>query len=122
MTKYKLPDNVKIHPYAFRTIREIELVNKEKAIKILFRLAELGMDPLPDNEDCNAVEVKNLKNKGLNIYRLKCVDFLEYRIFYSLKRSGNVCVYAIVPRDDNTYKMNSEHYNLIKLLYKKWSC
>lgn len=116
----KLPDNIKVHPNVWRTIKEIEILDTEKAGRIIQRIAEFGLDPLPMSEECESETVWNLTKKQIYIKRLKCVDILDYRIFYAYKRSGIVCVYCIVPRNDDTYKEDSWHYQIIKLLYTQW--
>lgn len=88
--------------------------------KLFQRILGLGLDPLPTGGDCNSVTIQNLKKKRLNIKRLKCLDILEYRIFYSFKKSGTVCVYCVVHRNDDTYNEESWHYQIVKLLYTKW--
>lgn len=115
-----LPDNVRVHPNVWRTIKEIAILDEMKAGRIIQRIVALGLDPLPDNEECNSETVKNLKRKRVFVQRLKCVDILDYRIFYAYKRSGLVCVYCVVPRNDDTYSEDAWHYHIIKILYSKW--
>jgi mRNA-degrading endonuclease RelE of RelBE toxin-antitoxin system len=116
----KLPDNIKVHPTVWRTIKEIEILDKEKAGRILQRIAGLGLDPLPVSGECKSETIINLKKKGIRVKRLKCLDILEYRIFYAYRKSGLVCVYCIVSRDAETYDENAWHYQIVKLLYTTW--
>ncbi|VAX34683.1 hypothetical protein MNBD_NITROSPIRAE03-278, partial [hydrothermal vent metagenome] len=112
-----LPDNVKVHPNVLSTIKQIAIIDNMKAGRIIQRIAALGFDPLPDTEECNSGIVQNLRKKKVFVHRLKCVDTADYRIFYAHKRSGMVCVYYVVPRNDDTYNKDSWHYQMIKLLY-----
>lgn len=114
----KLSDNIKIHPVAWRQIREIQ--DREVAGRIIQRIAELASDPEPLTEECNSKTVMNLRVKGGRIKRLKCVDILSYRIFYACKKSGMICIYCVIRRDEDTYREDSFHYGLIKLLYTRW--
>jgi hypothetical protein len=116
----KLPDNVIVHPSVWRSIREIAVLDEEKAGKIMQRIVGLGLDPLPVSGECKSETISNLKKKRVLVKRLKCLDILEYRIFYAYKKSGLVCVYCVVPRDNDTYNENSWHYQMVKLLYAKW--
>jgi hypothetical protein len=116
----RLPNNIKIHPNVWRTIKEVAILDNEKAGKIVQRIVGLGIDPAPIGGDCNSETILNLKKDKLFVKRLKCLDIREYRIFYAYKRSGLVCVYCVVPRNDDTYKEDSWHYQIIKLLYTQW--
>lgn len=116
----KLPNNIKVHTNVWRTIKEIALLDQEMSGRIIQRIVELGLDPLPMTKECESETVWNLTKKKVYIKRLRCVDILDYRIFYAYKKSGVVCVYCIVPRNEDTYKKDSWHYNLIKLLYTQW--
>ncbi len=116
----KIPDNIKIHSNVERTIKKISILDDKKAVKIFQRIAELANDPLPDNEECNSTTVLNLQKKKLYVKRLKCFDIKEYRIFYSYKRSGMICVYCLVKRDKDTYTKDAFHYKIIKLLNSQW--
>ncbi len=116
----KLPDNIKVHPSVWRSIREIAALDEEKAGKIMQRIVGLGLDPLPVSGECKSETISNLRKKRVLVKRLKCLDILNYRIFYALKKSGLVCVYCVVPRDNDTYNENSWHYQMVKLLYAKW--
>lgn len=81
---------------------------------------ELGIDPLLMTEECDSETVWNLTKKKVYVKRLKCIDILDYRIFYAYKKSGLICVYCVVKRDKDTYKKDSSHYILITLLYTQW--
>lgn len=116
----RLADNVKVHPSVWRDIKGIEIIDKEKAGRIIQRITELALDPIPITGECNSETVSNLSKKGLSVKRLKCVDILDYRIFYAYKKSGMICVYCVVPRNEDTYKQDSHHFTLIKLLYTQW--
>lgn len=116
----KPPDNVKVHPNVWRTIREIAILDEGKAMRILQRISALGLDPLPVSGECKSESIKNLSRKGISVKRLKCLDILDYRIFYAYRKSGNICVYCVVPRNDDTYDENSWHYQIVKLLYTRW--
>jgi len=116
----KIPENINIHPNVIRTIKKIAILDDKKAISLIQRIMELSHDPLPDNEECTSETVLNLKKQKVPVQRLKCVDIKEYRIFYSYKRSGVICVYYLVTRDSDTYNKNSFHYKIIKLLYAQW--
>jgi len=120
MKKEELPANIKIHPSVLRSIREIAVLDEEKAGKIMQRIVGLGLDPLPMSGDCKSETISSLRKKKVLVKRLKCLDILEYRIFYAYKKSGLVCVYCVVPRDNDTYNENSWHYQMVKLLYAKW--
>ena len=115
-----LPDNVRVHPNVWRTIKEIAILDERKVGRIIQRIVALGLDPLPDNEECNSETVRNLRIKRVHVKRLKCVDILDYRIFYAYKRSGLVCVYYVVQRNDDTYSENAWHYHVVIILYAKW--
>ena len=116
----KLPGNIKIYPNVIRTIKKIAVLDDKKAVSLIQRIMELSHDPLPDNEECNAETVLNLKKQKVLVKRLKCIDIREYRFFYSYKRSGVICVYYLVRRDSDTYNKDSFHYKIIKLLYAQW--
>lgn len=116
----KIPDNVKVHSNVWRTIKEIKILDEEKAGKLIQRIIRLGIDPLPVSGDCKSETILNLKKKGLFVKRLKCLDILDYRIFYAYRESGLVCVYCVVPRDDDAYSEDSWHYQMVKLLYTQW--
>jgi mRNA-degrading endonuclease RelE of RelBE toxin-antitoxin system len=116
----KLPNNIKVHPSAERDIKEIAVLDDKKAGKIFQRLSELGLDPEPMTGECDSDTVLNRTKKKVYIKRLKCIDILDYRIFYAHKKSGMVCIYCVVPRNNDTYKKNSPHYMRIKLLYTQW--
>ena len=116
----KPPDNVKVHPNVWRTIREIAILDKGKAMRILQRISALGLDPLPVSGECKSESIKNLSRKGISVKRLKCLDILDYRIFYAYRKSGKICIYCVVPRNDDTYDENSWHYQIVKLLYTRW--
>jgi len=116
----KLPCNVIVHPSVWRSIMEIAVLDEEKAGKIMQRIVGLGLDPLPVTGECKSETIRNLRKKRVLVKRLKCLDILEYRIFYAFKKSGLVCVYCVVPRDNDTYNENSWHYQMVKLLYAKW--
>jgi len=116
----RLPDNVKVHPNVWRTVKELAITDSDKAAKILQRIIGLGLDPLPVSGDCKSETIKNLAKKKVFVKRLKCLDILDYRIFYAYKRSGIVCVYFIVPRNDDTYEEDSWPYQIVKLLYTQW--
>jgi hypothetical protein len=116
----KLPDNVKVHPSVWKIIREVAVLDEGKAGKLMQRIFGLGIDPLPVSGECKSETISNLRKKGVLVKRLKCLDILEYRIFYAYKKSGLVCVYCVVPRDKDTYDENSWHYQMVKLLYAKW--
>ena len=115
-----LPDHIKIYPGVLRTIKTIALFDKKMAGRIVQRIIELGIDPLPMTEECESETVWNLTRNKVYVKRLKCVDILDYRIFYAYKKSGLICVYCVVKRDKDTYKKDSSHYILIKLLYTQW--
>ena len=115
-----MPDNVKVHPNVWSVIKQITIIDSRKAGRIIQRIAALGFDPLPDTEECNSGIVQNLRKKKVFVQRLKCVDTADYRIFYAYKRSGMLCVYCVVPRNEDTYNKNSRHYQFIKLLYTQW--
>lgn len=116
----KLPDNVKVHQSAWRSIKEIKILDEEKAGKIMQRIVGLGLDPLPASGECTSATISNLREKNVLVKRLRCLDIQEYRIFYAYKKSGLVCVYCVVPRNDDTYNENSWHYQMLQLLYKHW--
>ncbi|KAF0145732.1 MAG: hypothetical protein FD156_707 [Nitrospirae bacterium] len=116
----KIPDNVKVHPNVWRSIKEIAVLDNEKAVKLTQRICGLGIDPIPVSGDCKSETILNLKKKGLSVKRLKCLDILDYRIFYAYRNSGMVCVYYVVPRNEDTYKEDAWHYQMIKLLYTQW--
>lgn len=116
----ELPKNVRVHPNVWRTIKEIAILDDEKAGRIMQRIAGLGLDPLPVSGDCKSETIINLNKKGIRVKKLKCLDILEYRIFYAYRKSGHVCVYCVVLRNDDTYDENSWHYQMVKLLYSKW--
>jgi mRNA-degrading endonuclease RelE of RelBE toxin-antitoxin system len=116
----KLPNNIKVHPSAERDIKGIAILDVKKAANIIQRISELGLDPEPATSECDSDTVKNLAKKKVFVKRLKCLDILDYRIFYACKKSGMVCVYCIVPRNKDTYKKDSPHYMRIKLLYTQW--
>lgn len=92
----KLLDNVKVHPSVWRTIKGIEILDNKQAAKIVQRIAGLGINPMPDNGGCNSETVKNLNKVGVKVKRLKCLDILDYRIFYTHKKSGTICIYCVV--------------------------
>lgn len=116
----RLIDNVKVHPSVWRAIKEIEILDNKKAAKIVQRIAGLGIDPMPVSGECNSDTVENLNKVGVEVKRLKCLDILDYRIFYAHRKSGMICVYCVVLRNDDTYKKDSWHYQIIKLLYTQW--
>ncbi len=120
MNKEKLPANIKVHPSVLRSIREIAVLDEEKAGKIMQRIVGLGLDPLPVSGECKSETIINLRKKRVLVKRLKCLDIMQYRIFYAYKKSGLICVYCVVPRDKDTYNENSWHYQMVKLLYAKW--
>ncbi|MBI5408706.1 MAG: hypothetical protein HZA14_05010 [Nitrospirae bacterium] len=115
-----LQNNIKVHPSAERDIKEIAILDDKKAGKIIQRISELGVDPAPMTGDCNSETVLNLTKKKVYVKRLKCLDILEYRIFYALRKSGMICIYCIVPRNNDTYSKDAPHYMRIKLLYTQW--
>lgn len=57
----RLPNNIKVHPNVWRTIKEIALLDNEKAGKIVQRIVGLGIDPAPISGDCNSETILNLK-------------------------------------------------------------
>jgi mRNA-degrading endonuclease RelE of RelBE toxin-antitoxin system len=116
----KLSDNVKVHPSVWRTIKEIEILDNKKAVKIIQKIAGLGIDPTPVSGECNSETVRNLNKVGVRVRKLKCLDILDYRIFYAYRKSGMVCIYCVAPRNNDTYKKDSWHYQIIKLLYTQW--
>jgi len=116
----KLPDNIKVHPSVWRAVKEIEILDNKMAAKIIQRVADLVIDPNPVSGECNSKTVENLNKVGVKVKRLKCLDILGYRIFYAQRKSGMICVYCVVPRNDDTYKKDSWHYQIIKLLYTQW--
>lgn len=120
----KLPINIKIHPAVWRSIKEISILDDKIAGKIIQRIAVLGIDPKPYNDECTSKVVQNLKKYKIGIRRLRCIDIADYRIFYTVRKTGMVCVYAVVyakaDKHDEAYKEDSQHYNLIKLLSKLW--
>jgi len=116
----KFPNNIKVHSYVWTTIKKIALSDDKKAVRLIQRIVELSYDPIPDNKECSSGTVWNLRKKKLSIRRLKCLDILEYRIFYAYKKSGMICVYYIAKRDKETYDTDSFHYKIIKLLYTQW--
>ena len=124
MNNPKITENARVHETVWREIRAIAIGNKTLATQIIQRIAELGLDPLPKNQDCNSKFVENLARGRINVRRLRCFDIKDYRIFYSVKKIGLVCVYALVyatgRKHDEAYDENSDHYQLIKLLYKFW--
>jgi len=115
-----LPDNVKVHPNVWRAIKEIAILDDKKAGRIIQRIVGLGFDPVPVNGDCTSETIKNLAKKKVFVKRLKCLDILDYRIFYAYKKSGMICVYCIVPRNKDTYNEDSWPYQIVKLLYTQW--
>lgn len=88
----KLPNNVKVHSNVWRTIKEIKILDEEKAGKLIQRIIGLGIEPLPVSGDCKSETILNLKKKGILVKRLKCLDILDYRIFYAYRESGLVCI------------------------------
>ena len=117
----KIPQNVKIHPSAWRDVKAISIIDEKTAGRIIQRMVSLGVDPEPWQGDCDSRTVVTLNKKGYRVKRLKCTDTFRYRIFYSYNRkTGIVCIYCIVPRDDDTYDENSWHYKRIKQLYRQW--
>lgn len=116
----KLPEYIKVHSEVIRTINEIAITDDEMAFKLLQRIVELADDPVPDNEECNSKTVFNLQRQKLSINRLKCLDITGYRLFYSYRKSGMVCIYYLIERNKDTYNKDSFHYKFIKLLYKQW--
>ncbi len=116
----KIPDNVKVHPNVWRAIKEIAVLDNEKAVKVTQRICGLGIDPIPVSGDCKSETIISMRKKGIFVKKLKCLDILDYRIFYAYRNSGMVCVYCVVPRNDDTYNENSWHYQMVKLLYTKW--
>jgi mRNA-degrading endonuclease RelE of RelBE toxin-antitoxin system len=120
----KLPDNVKVHETAWRVIKTIAIGDKKLAARIVQRIVDLGLDPKPNNLECNSKLVQNLKEDGIYVRRLHCVDIKDFRIFYCVKKSGRICVYSVVfakgAKHDEAYEESSHHYQLIKLLYSKF--
>ncbi len=120
----RIPDNVKVHPIANRVIKQIEIFDRQLAAKIIQRIAALGFDPRPFNKECNSKIVQNFKKDKIFVRRLRCFDINDYRIFYAIKKSGLVCIYAVIfageGKHDDAYLEDSEHYMLIKLLYTKY--
>ncbi|MFZ6016019.1 MAG: hypothetical protein ACOYU0_00070 [Nitrospirota bacterium] len=53
----KLPDNVKVHPSIWRSIKEIAILEDRKAGRIIQRITELGLDPLPMTDECDSETV-----------------------------------------------------------------
>jgi len=122
MTLNKLPDNVIVHSGVWRKIKEIRIHDPKKATRIVQRITELGFDPLPAAGDCESRTIVNLNKLNIKVRRLKCLEFLDYRIFYAYKKKFDlICVYCIIPRDEDTYDESSRHYQLVKLLYTQWS-
>lgn len=119
-----IPENVKIHPYALRDIKEISIIDEKIAGKIIQRIAALAIDAKPFNDECISKAVQNLKKHKIDIRRLRCIDIADYRIFYTVRKTGMVCVYAVIyakgEEHDEAYKEDSQHYKRIKLLYKYW--
>lgn len=125
MTRQKKPYDVKVHESAWRTIKAIALEDKALAGKIIQRIEELGLDPVPNDEECSSKIVANLKKEKIDVRRLRCLNIKDYRIFYGFKKSGFICVYAVVYAKGSAahgaaYDEESEHYQFIKLLYKFW--
>ncbi len=120
----KLPENIKVHPTVWRSIKQISIKNKKAAGKITQKISSLGLDPFPDNDECTSKTVQNLKKYRITIRRLRCIDIADYRIFYAVRKSGDVCVYAVVDakgdKHDDAYSEDSSHYKLIKLLHAHW--
>ncbi len=120
----EFPDKIKIHDAVRREIQAIAISNKALAARLLQRIAELGIDPGPNNEDCKSKIVENLAKRKVFVKRLRCVDVDRYRIFYCVRKSGLICVYAVVyasgGQHGEAYNEESEHYQRIQLLYKFW--
>lgn len=120
----KLPNNIKVHPYALRDIKEISIVDDKTAGKIIQRIAALAVNPRPFNDECTSKIVQGLKRYKIGIRRLRCMDIADYRVFYAVRRVGMICVYAVVyargVKHDEVYDENSKHYQRIKLLSKLW--
>lgn len=119
-----LPENIKIHTNVERSIKEISILDDKIAGKIIQRITALGIDSKPDNDECTSKVVQNLKKYKIGIRRLRCIDIADYRIFYAVRKSGMVCIYALVyargDKHDLVYRQESAHYNKIKLLSKLW--
>lgn len=124
MNRQRLPDNIIIRETVDRAIRQIALEDKALAASIVHRIAELGLDPEPDNAECVSKLVQNLKRNKVYVRRLRCVDIKDYRIFYCVRGSGLICVYAVIfakgAKHDEAYDETSHHYKLIKLLYSQY--
>ena len=116
----RLSENIKVHPNVWRKIRGIAILDAEKAGRIIQRIAGLGLEPVPVSDDCKSVTIQNLSKKKIFVKRLKCLDIQDYRIFYAIKKSGMICVYCVVPRNEDTYNEDSWHYQIFKLLYTQW--
>lgn len=120
----KIPDIIKVHPVALRSIKEISLIDDKIAVKLIQRIAALALDPMPFNDECTSKVVQNLKKYKINVRRLRCLDVADYRIFYAVKKSGSICIYAVVfakgDKHDSAYQEDSAHYAKIKLLSKYW--
>jgi mRNA-degrading endonuclease RelE of RelBE toxin-antitoxin system len=120
----KLPNNIKIHPTVWRSIKEISILDDKTAGKIIQRITALGIDPVPNNDECTSKVVQNLKKYRLGVRRLRCIDIADYRVFYAVRENGMVCVYAVIyakgDKHDLAYHDESSHYSTIKLLSKYW--
>jgi len=106
---------VKLTEFAKSNLDYIKQCDPDSYDRLLIRIEELGLDPEPDTEECESRTIQNLKK--YNIKRLKCIDVLSYRIFYQYV-AGQVIIYCVVKRDEETYKEDSPCYQIIKLSQK----
>jgi hypothetical protein len=75
----ELPGNIRLHPNVWRTIKEIAILDEEKAGRIAQRVIGLGLDPVPVSGDCKSGTIINLNNKGIRVKKLKCLDIFDSR-------------------------------------------
>lgn len=86
-------------------IQFMVLTGQREASRITVRIAELGFDPFPSDAAVESMEVKLFKGMGLEVRRLKSVEFQKHRIFYLVDNPHDtVYVMHIVDRNHYDYE------------------
>jgi mRNA-degrading endonuclease RelE of RelBE toxin-antitoxin system len=115
--------DVKFEEAATVSLDNIMLNDRDVGFKILARLKKLKVDPFPHSFGDVTVDshtVQFLKDLGMDIRRLKCSEFNDYRIFYFVNEETDmVIVCEIIKRNRDTYSEIAPHMERIKSAYRR---
>ena len=117
---------IKLSIPAEKSLEHIINNNPSLGKRIFSQLRDrLPLDPYPDdpeNELFHSKPFKALERAGYDIRILKSKEFFgSCRIFYIVDEPAEIIyILEIVKRDDDTYKLSSEHVKTIKDLYIRY--